>query len=155
MKQALLLVGSPKSSRSTSESLGEYLLARLAEKGFQTERVRILAAVFKQDRIADFLAAVDRADLLVLASPLYVDSLPYPVIRALERIARHRCGHAVSGQRFLSIINCGFPEPIPPLQYAAGLPGKSGMTGRAGCLWEVEKPWEEKTFQQRDFCHVM
>jgi hypothetical protein len=48
----------------------------------------------------------------VLAFPLYIDSLPALVVRALEQIAarRHRrCDGAP--QRLMVIINCGFPEP--------------------------------------------
>jgi len=45
----------------------------------------------------------------LLAFPLYVDSLPAPVIATLEKIAEHRKdkGSPIS---FASIANCGFPE---------------------------------------------
>jgi hypothetical protein len=57
------------------------------------------------------LDAVDAADLITLAFPLYVDSLPAPVIEALERIAAHRQGRDPSHrQLFAAIANCGFPE---------------------------------------------
>jgi len=40
-----------------------------------------------------------------------VDTLPAPVIEALERIAAHRHGRDPSSQQlFTSIANCGFPE---------------------------------------------
>jgi len=54
---------------------------------------------------------VDAADLVTLAFPLYVDSLPAPVIEALERIAGHRQGRE-SNRRplFTAIANSGFPE---------------------------------------------
>ena len=45
----------------------------------------------------------------MLAFPLYVDSLPAPVIAALEKIATHRSTGKIS-QRFAAIANCGFPE---------------------------------------------
>jgi len=56
------------------------------------------------------LAAVEAADLLVLAFPLYVDSLPAPVIEILELIAEHRKDRATRRQSFSAIANCGFPE---------------------------------------------
>jgi multimeric flavodoxin WrbA len=57
------------------------------------------------------LDAVDAADLVTLAFPLYVDSLPAPVTEALERIAAHRQGRDRSRpQAFTAIANCGFPE---------------------------------------------
>jgi hypothetical protein len=54
--------------------------------------------------------AIDKADLLVLAFPLYVDSLPAPVIATLEKIAKHRKDKDSSPIRFSAIANCGFPE---------------------------------------------
>ena len=57
------------------------------------------------------LAAVDAADIVILAFPLYVDGLPYLVTQALEQIAAHRA-NLTDTQRplFLAIANCGFPE---------------------------------------------
>jgi hypothetical protein len=52
---------------------------------------------------------IDNADLVVLAFPLYVDTLPAPVISALEKIAAHRQSN-ISPVRFAAISNCGFPE---------------------------------------------
>jgi hypothetical protein len=57
------------------------------------------------------LEAVDAADLVTVAFPLYVDSLPAPVIEALERIAAHRLGRDRSRRQLFTVIaNCGFPE---------------------------------------------
>jgi hypothetical protein len=57
------------------------------------------------------LDAVDAADLVTLAFPLYVDSLPAAVIETFERIAAHRQEFAPSHrQSFNAIANCGFPE---------------------------------------------
>jgi hypothetical protein len=62
------------------------------------------------------LEAVDTADLILFAFPLYVDSLPAPAIEALERIAVHRTSSiAVDSnqsqrQLFAALANCGFPE---------------------------------------------
>lgn len=57
------------------------------------------------------LAAVGRADLLVLSYPLYVDSLPAPVIEAMEAIAAARRDDGRARPlRLLAIANSGFPE---------------------------------------------
>jgi len=77
-------------------------------------------------------AAVAAADLVVLSFPLYIDSLPAPVIRALELIAGRQAGvpaaagaageaataaaeagaAGVAGEKpaFVAICQCGFPE---------------------------------------------
>ena len=111
-KTALLLIGSPKpAGESSSESLGTYLLERLAERGIHTETQHVARAMRTEARTQELLQAVDHADLFILAFPLYVDSLPYLGIEALERIAAHRQAQPSPTQAaFLAIANCGFPE---------------------------------------------
>lgn len=110
-EQALLLIGSPKVARSTSESLGMYLLDKIREQGVEAEKILIATALKTDGGIDGLLRALDRSDLIILAFPLYIDSLPYPVIKALELIARHRQKKGVVGKkRFAAICNCGFPE---------------------------------------------
>ena len=111
-KIALLLIGSPKlAGESSSESLGTHLLERLAERGIQTETHYVARAMRTETRTHELLEAVDRADLFILAFPLYVDSLPYLVTQALERIAAHRQAlPSPIPASFLAIANCGFPE---------------------------------------------
>ncbi len=107
----LLLVGSAKRPRSTSESLGTYLGERLGERGFETETLLLHRALKSDESRAELLAATDRADVLVIAFPLYVDSLPYLVIRAMEIVAQHRQARGEGKkQRLVAIVNCGFPE---------------------------------------------
>jgi hypothetical protein len=110
-RRALLLIGSAKRPRSTSESLGTYLLERLAEKGFAVESVLIHQSLRQNERREALFAAIDRADLLVLASPLYIDSLPSVVVRTMELIARRRrAAERSPEQRLVAIVNNGFPE---------------------------------------------
>ena len=107
-QRALLLVGSPHGDKSTSESLGNYLLAQLEARKFATEKVYIHSSVNSEKGRAALLAATEAADLVILAFPLYIDSLPAPVTRALELIHDHR--RQSKATRFLAMTNCGFPE---------------------------------------------
>ena len=107
----LLLVGSPRRKHSNSLSLGAYLLDRLSERGCEVSTVFITKALKKNGRIQEMLEAVDRADILIFSSPLYVDSLPALVVQALEVIAEHRSkSEHLKKQRMAAILNCGFPE---------------------------------------------
>jgi hypothetical protein len=109
--QVLLLIGSAKRNRSTSEVLGTTLLERLGEHGLEGETLFLHRSVHTEERRQELLAATERADIIVLATPLYVDALPYLVVRALELIAEHRRTSPNAGrQRLVSILNCGFPE---------------------------------------------
>jgi hypothetical protein len=111
-KTALLLVGSAKpAGQSTSEALGSYLVQKLAEHGVAVTTMHVARALRTEGRVAELLQAIDRSDLLILAFPLYVDSPPYLVAAALERIAAHRQTQpAPKPPSFLVIVNCGFPE---------------------------------------------
>jgi len=110
-KRALLLVGSPRGLASTSESLGTYLLQRLKEHGFETEKTYATVCVSSDRNREILLKLVNSADLLILAFPLYVDSLPSRLIATLELIADHKMTeNAPMKQRLVAIVNSGFPE---------------------------------------------
>lgn len=109
VKRAVLLVGSPRTKKSTSASLGGYLFEQLAERGVEIETIQLYTSINSPERIKNMFSAIDAADLVVLAFPLYVDSLPAPVISALEKISEHRKLNRIP-IRFAAISNCGFPE---------------------------------------------
>lgn len=108
---ALLLVGSPRKSRSASETLGGYLLEQLADYHVATDKAYIYSARKSEEQLEALVTAVAQADLVILAAPLYVDCLPAAVIEFLEILARRLPDHdRAEGQRFVAISNCGFPE---------------------------------------------
>lgn len=110
-RHALLLVGSAKRPHSTSEVLGMQVLERLRSRGFATETLHLRKAFDEAGRCDALLAATDRAEVVWLAFPLYIDSLPYLVIKAMERIEEHRAGvPSVAPPRFGCVVNSGFPE---------------------------------------------
>jgi len=112
-RKALLLIGSPKPIRSTSEALGSYLLEKLAESGFSGKRIRLQQAASDREKMAALLASAADCDLVILAYPTYVDSLPAPVVWVLEETAEYlRSNQSQRRPRFLAMANCGFPEPV-------------------------------------------
>jgi NAD(P)H-dependent FMN reductase len=111
-RRALLIVGSPKTnSPSTSSALGTYLLERLCDHRWEAESLTLRASLNRAEGEAALLAAIDRARLILLVFPLYVDALPYLVTKALTLIAAHRRSAANPPlQRLVAIVNSGFPE---------------------------------------------
>lgn len=107
---AVVLIGSAKRTTSTSESLSDYLVKRLAESDIPSRKFLIHRAVKSAEGLADLLEAVDSAGLLILAFPLYVDCLPYLMIQCLERIAALGPSKRKEPQKVLALVNCGFPE---------------------------------------------
>jgi multimeric flavodoxin WrbA len=108
VKRAVLLVGSPRTKKSTSASLGGYLMEQLNTHNIETQTIQIYTSLSSPARMDALYQSIEDADLVVLAFPLYVDSLPAPVTAALEKIAERR---KVNGRpaRFAAIANCGFP----------------------------------------------
>ncbi|MBD3285307.1 hypothetical protein GF338_03120 [candidate division WOR-3 bacterium] len=105
------LIGSPKGARSNSRVISDYLLSKLEEKGFEAETILVYPEHRKDPQIKGLIDKLDKADLIALVFPLYIDSLPARLIRALELISKHRKTRKVSkDQRFMAICQSGFPE---------------------------------------------
>ncbi len=110
-KKALLLIGSPKVKNSTSEALGNYLLEGLHKKGCICETLSIVSMLKNKEH--ELLDRVQDTDILIISFPLYIDSLPSPLIRAFELIDHSRNENRVDKkQSLIAIVNSGFPEAI-------------------------------------------
>ena len=109
--KVLILIGSPKGRNSASGMLASKLAEGLREQGATVRDELVHAGLRSEDGTRLLLDAVDASDLVVLAFPLYVDSLPAPLTRLLERIAEHRiCVSPAGTPRLAVIVQCGFPE---------------------------------------------
>lgn len=110
-RKVLLLAASPRGAASVSRALGEFLLARLEERGMAIKSLPLYPALGDEKRMAELLAAVDMCSLLVVSFPLYVDHLPSPLIELLRQVADRRQGRAGEARQSLAaIVQCGFPE---------------------------------------------
>ena len=110
-RHVLLLVGSPKPSESTSEALGSHILNRLSQKGFSTTTVNLPRCLKSEKEIDDLYREWQKATLIVLAFPLYIDSLPWPVVKAFELLNERFAGNIESNRKgFVVVVNSGFPE---------------------------------------------
>ncbi len=112
--RALLLVGSPKPKGGASGVMAAEVASRLEAQGWETRTERLVPA-FRQPRRA--LRSCSRrspqADLVVLSFPVYVDSLPAPVLGFLESWRDAASADLLAGTRqprFAAIAQCGFPE---------------------------------------------
>lgn len=107
MSKILLLTGSPRFERSTSASLGEYLLSRLEEKGAQVETLHICQLIGTGEGVERLIATASNADVIILSFPLYFYTLPSGTIRALEVLSERE---TLRGKSLVAVANCGFPE---------------------------------------------
>jgi len=133
IQRALLLVGSPKTRKSTSNSLGGYMFEQLEARSIQTETIYLHTVMRNPQKMQALMEAVEAADLVTLAFPLYVDTLPAPVIEALECITAHRQVRDPSHRQFFTAIaNCGFPEAY---QTATALANCETFARQVGFEW--------------------
>jgi multimeric flavodoxin WrbA len=137
-RRACLIIGSPKTrSHSTSAVLGARILGRLKLGGWETESITLGPSLQMEEGQRALLAAVDRADLLILAFPLYVDALPFLATKALELMSDHRLRRPLGRpQGLVAIANNGFIESYQnnvALSICHRFAKESGMTWM-GCL---------------------
>jgi hypothetical protein len=112
IRRAVVLIGNAKpAGTSTSESLARYLIARLEAGGVEVLLMPVVATRGAAGA-AKLAAALAEADLFVLATPLYADSLPYLVTHAFEELAAARAAAPLRTCAFAAIINCGFPQVL-------------------------------------------
>lgn len=111
-QRALLVVGSAKPrGTSTSEALGNEMLTRLEARGIATTTRWVQHDAHSAHGLAALTADTRAHDLLLIATPLYIDSLPSLVTRSLEAIAADR--RSLTSPPPLTaalLVNCGFPE---------------------------------------------
>jgi NAD(P)H-dependent FMN reductase len=133
IRHALLLVGSPRTRASSSHALGGYVFEHLSARSIQVETIFLHTVLRSSEKMEALFSAVDAADLVLLAFPLYVDSLPAPVISALEQIAAHRAAQPSQHTAlFSAIANCGFPEAA---HNATALAICAQFARQAGFIW--------------------
>ena len=130
----ILLIGSPRGGRSTSAHLSGFLIGRLQERGWTATTFSVRTTIGNTTAWSELEVATDTADLVIVATPLYVDSLPAPLIETFERIyARRRATAPLKAQRMVAVMNCGFPESS---QNATALAICRCFARRAGFRWD-------------------
>ena len=108
----LLLVGSPNKEHSTSYSLGSYLMERMKEHGAIIDVLFLIDATSDSGRMEGAIQKMMAADLVILAAPIYVDSLPSPVMKFMENAYAWRGPGSLAGKHILGIVNSAFPERV-------------------------------------------
>lgn len=109
MSNALILNGSPRGKKSSSESLANYMKKLFETEGIESEIILILTQLNKEERIKEMVEKIKSADYVVLFAPLYDDCQPSFVTKTMEIIAEEKMN--LSNKVFIPIINCGLPEP--------------------------------------------
>ena len=107
-KQLVLFNGSPRKAK-TSYVFARAMKELAEEKGHKAEIIHIIE-YFDEEKPFDALKSIILPqDILGLITPLYVDTLPYPVIWFLEKLACDLTDE-LKGKEFFAVAHCGFPD---------------------------------------------
>lgn len=106
-KKLLILNGSPRKN-GTSASFGNTIKRLAEEQGNNAEILHIIDYFEKEKDIEKIKAKLAESDVICLVSPLYVDSLPYPVISFLENI-KQQFKKELEEKYFFAIGQSAFP----------------------------------------------
>lgn len=108
-----ILIGSPKGiEKSTSAQLARVIASGLEAAQWTSEWFHAHHVLKSADAWDALLTSMARSEVILLAAPLYVDSLPAPVIETLYRLTQAKGALARDGlpPRMVSLLNCGFVE---------------------------------------------
>jgi multimeric flavodoxin WrbA len=134
-KQIILFNGSPR-RKGTSYSFAR-TIRKLAEEQGNTAVILDIADYFQEDGSEDLRYILMKSDVIGLISPLYVDTLPYPVILFLEKLAAEYQGE-LRGKTFFAIGQNGFPDVTlmqPMLGSCRCFAQKTGMKWLGGLAY--------------------
>lgn len=115
MKKILYINGSPRGeSDSSSYLILKDIAGYLKEEGIRNEDAEIITIPrsLKKEK-ETILSIMDKADIWIMALPLYVDVLPGHLSWWLQEYQNYRMSQTErQNKRVYGIVNCGFPEAI-------------------------------------------
>lgn len=103
MKKLSFINGSPRGNNSASQYFIDELLKIIDNNNFQINQIKLNDTVNYEDAAA--------SDILIFAFPLYVDSLPSPVIEFLVNLELY-AKNGKKSTKVYAVVNSGFFEGI-------------------------------------------
>ena len=106
-KQATILMCSPRMERSASHSFAKEFTKKLQEVKFTVNQFQIYQTLKEKDRITEMIELIDNSDIIIISSPLYVDSAPYMTIRLMDIISKNIKERKIEKKkRLLFAVSC-------------------------------------------------
>lgn len=111
-KKATFLMCSPRKKQSGSYSLGNYFCSLLKEKGAKVDYFQIYQTLKSSDKLLEMVDSINRSEIIILSTPLYIDQAPYMTIKLMDEITTAiENGKIEEKKRILIVIVCaGFLE---------------------------------------------
>lgn len=109
-KKLLILNGSSRKN-GTSYSFARTIKMLAEVQANRTEIIHIVEYLEEEKSIENLRTLLAESDVLCISSPLYVDSLPYPVIWFFEKLLED-FKDEIEGKSFFAIAQCAFPYSV-------------------------------------------
>ena len=106
MKQVVAINGSPKEQNSVSAMLINQIENILGTKTTVYQATKLI----RQEGDSEVLSNILKADTLLIVFPLYVDSLPAPLVKLLTMIEQETANTKGRLPVVYAVCNCGFYE---------------------------------------------
>jgi len=112
IKKVTALLGSTRGQNTVTESIADYLKQEF--KNYETNLIKYRAhQIFQDDKaINAFIEDLKDSEIFVIVSPVYVHSLPYPVIRVMERLEGLTNKKFWKEKFMAAVIHNGYPKEI-------------------------------------------
>lgn len=112
IKNITVLTGSTSGRKTASESMVNYLAAKLENKAIILNKYRAHQIFQAEDKVKLFMDHLEMSELLLICAPVYVDSLPYPLISLMEQLSMKTANQFWENKKMMVIIHSGYPEDI-------------------------------------------
>jgi multimeric flavodoxin WrbA len=110
-RRRLFVNGSPRGRQSNSALLLSWIAKGMAAAGIEDAESIPVVDLARKGGLEDQLEAFRRADEVIIAFPLYTDSVPAIVKRFLEALSASDPA-GIRGKRVAFVVQSGFPEPV-------------------------------------------
>jgi hypothetical protein len=110
-----------------------YLVGRLEKQGFEGKGLQVQPLARSAEGLQRLASEVNASDVAIFAAPLYIDSIPAPLIAAMEYLHENRTTvKPPKSPLMVALVNSGFPEPA---QSATALAIYQKFAAGAGFTW--------------------
>lgn len=131
-EKIIALLGSTRGEKTVTESIINYMIGKVKDKNVSIEKYRAYQIFNDEKRLDIFINSLRTSDLLIICSPVYVHSLPYPLIVVMEKLAGRLNREFWANKQMLSIIHNGYPQAI---QRKASMEICENFAGEVGLEW--------------------
>lgn len=132
MAKIIALTGSTRGIKTASESMVNYLSVKLASAGLELKKYRAHQIFQDENKVHMLISSLGVSDLLLICSPVYVHSLPYPLLNLMEQLADKTAVGFWEGKKMLGIVHSGYPKEI---QRKASLAICQNFADQLGIQW--------------------